>query len=357
MRSAAAALVVLTLAASGCGGQGGSGASAAAPSTGASASASPQASAVPASAAPSAAPLPTFTSQATIDGLPLAVGIVSTDDAIWVLAHSTAVLARIDATTNEKTDEIHVGGEYASGLASVAGRLWTFAQTDGLVVGVDPATRKVAVRIKAGGDGDVFAAGDGSLWLLSGDSLTRVDPKSASVAATMPVPPGCSGALLVAGGYAWIGEAGHLCKVDEATGKRVGGLDVGAGTGWGMAWHSSGILAPTEDGGLVRIDPAGPTVAAVIPPPPHGTFEGATYSLGFPGEIAFIGPDETGAWVRYNGATAARLELTGTRPMWTLYAGLEPAVEGLPIVEAHGSLWIGAADSGTVSRMALPPAS
>ena len=301
-------------------------------------------------------PLPTFAPQATIGGLPLAVGIVSTNDAVWVLAHSSATLARIDPATNQTTDEIRVAREFANGLAPVAGLLWTFDQTDGVVVGVDPVKRKVAFRIKAGHDGDVFAAGDGALWLLSGSDLIRVDPVAASVASTVGIPTGCSGALLVAGGYAWIGEGGHLCKVEEATGKRVGGLDGGAGTGWGMAWDGSGILAPTEDGGVVRIDPAGPAVDAVIPPPAPGTFEGAQYSLGLPGDVAFIGPDSTGAWVRYNGATGARLELRGAAPEWILYAGLEPGVEGLPIVEAHGSLWIGAPDSGTVSRMAVPSA-
>ena len=161
----------------------------------------------------------------------------------------------------------------ATGVAVGEGAVWV--REGRSIQRVDPSTN--AVTASAGvGDGQAVAVGEGAVWATNFDSntLTRLDPQTAGVAATIPLR-GTTPVLLTTGfGAVWVGidnPEGQPCaveRVDTATNAVVasiseeaadvgcGGLGVGAGSLWA--------------GGLpnaVRIDPAANRIVARIPGP------------------------------------------------------------------------------------------
>src|SRR5262245_26541025 len=122
--------------------------------------------------------------QATIDRVGSATALVALDDAVWVLDHSSAFVRRIDPTSNAVTAKVALGGGFANGLGHAGSWLWTFHQSAGEVIGIDPATAEIATTISAGSDGDWFFVGDDAAWLISGDTLVRIDAETDSVTRT-----------------------------------------------------------------------------------------------------------------------------------------------------------------------------
>jgi len=308
----------------------------------------------PTPAAP-ATPVTALDVTSTIDGFSGAVDVAATGDAVWVLDHSDSSLWPIDpatATLGKPIDVASSGG--ATYLELVDGLLWVAAQDSGDVVGVDPAKGKVVRRVPVGGlDGGVMTAGDGAIWVIraGGQDAVRVDPKAGKVTATLPLPAACGNTPLAAGGFLWIGNAGtgHLCKLDPASGAVLAELD-GVGAPMTLGWGAGRIWSPTADGGIVIVDPAGPSVEATLAAPEPGEFQGGKYALGFPDENASIVGDETGAWVRYTHGILGRVNVD-PEPAWTLYAGLRGAFIGSE-ANAFDSLWI--ADTEQVLRAATP---
>ena len=103
------------------------------------------------------------------------------------------------------------------------------------------------------------------------------------------------------------------------------------------------------------VDPALMKIEAVVPPPPAGTFDGAKYSLSAPGSQGAVSmlDDGEGVWVRYFGATAGRLDLSGD-PAWTLYAGLPVGNDGAPMLKAFNSLWAADVEGNAILRTEVP---
>ena len=133
--------------------------------------------------------------------------------------------------------------------------------------------------------------------------------------------------MLAADGFVWTASVtGHLCKLDPTSGDVVAELD-GVGAPITMAWGGGRIWVPTADGGIVLVDPAGPSIAATLAAAPPGEVDGGKYTLGTPDENARIVADDTGAWVRYSHGTMGRVDLAPD-PHWTIYAGLKGAFMG-----------------------------
>jgi hypothetical protein len=144
---------------------------------------------------------------------PIAVG----EGSVW--AHIGTVggegLWRIDPSTNGVAATIQVRVEGDPGAIAVGeGSVWV-AGPSGSVSRIDPATNRVTRTTKLVPVWVLdIAAGEGSLWVTNGGStqLLRVDPTTASVVATIDLPPrqgGVTGGFLAVGAEGvWIGISG-----------------------------------------------------------------------------------------------------------------------------------------------------
>jgi virginiamycin B lyase len=96
------------------------------------------------------------------------------------------------------------------------GAVWTLNRGDHSVTRVDPATNKVVATIPVGhevGKGDI-AVGEGGVWLSApGSPLVRLDPRANRVAQRFTGEGG--GAVAVAHGSVWIAAAaGTTWRID-----------------------------------------------------------------------------------------------------------------------------------------------
>jgi streptogramin lyase len=311
----------------------------------------------PSGQAPATSDLPTLTAQATVAGFAGPVAVVATNDSVWVLDHDGAAIVRIDPATNQVSAKVALGGGGVSGLGVAGGRLWTFHQTSGEIVAIDPAKASIVKTVKLGQDGDPFWLGDGAAWLVTGGALDRIDGTTAKVT-SLPLDATCAlDGEASGGGFVWLASAdGGLCKVDEQSGAVIKRA-AGTGNGSGIAVVAGAPWLAGADNGLAVIDPTTLGVRVDVPPPAAGTFDGATYSLGNAGgesSIVVGAEDGKSGWLRYTGATIARVNLSGT-PAAVLYAGLPAGTFAGGVAEAFGSLWVtnfGAAPS--VVRYQLP---
>lgn len=139
-----------------------------------------------------------------------------------------------------------------------------------------------------------------SLWVADcdGGEVYRIDPRAASVAATIPVGLGPSGELNVVSGagHVWAPNetAGTIAKIDPATNAVVATIAVDPGTSY-LAFGFDALWAVSGPGGtLQRIDPATDSVTDTI-------------TLGsMPG---FLAAGEGAVWVQEQGeGTLARVD-------------------------------------------------
>src|SRR5580704_10776114 len=183
---------------------------------------------------------------ATIAVPPGPISLLAADGAIWAADYNGTTVSRIDPASDRVTATIRVGAKPVSVLLA-GGDLWVFNQGDKTISVVDPHTTKVrrTVRLAAaagfaahaggllwvpdfeGGSHEVLAVsartgqvtrtvhagsqpvnvsfGAGSGWAGNGpdDTVTRFDPATGAVQATIRTPAD-AGNVLAAGGAVWV---------------------------------------------------------------------------------------------------------------------------------------------------------
>jgi streptogramin lyase len=124
---------------------------------------------------------------------------------------------------------------------------------------IDPATNDVAPIEGVFAPTDV-AAGQGTVWVLEEDALTRIDPETRLPVESFPVAPADNRDLQLSEGAVWVanGDAGEVTRVDIETGDQsepvyLGGNFTAIAWGEGSMWMVSGDKG--DDGNLTRIDP------------------------------------------------------------------------------------------------------
>jgi streptogramin lyase len=185
-----------------------------------------------------------------------------TDDAIWVTNKNGAGMSRIDPETNEMVTSVGAGSPCGAPTFA-AGSLWYLGCDTQLLVRIDPVANSVVAQIpslpysepfNAGNqlisatvDGlarldpatNTFSAMDGccglpfgydgtTVWLSSTNDLTRVDPTSGQVVATLHLGSGAT-SVTFADGSAWVTfmSRHRVIQVDLATNEQIGELDIG----------------------------------------------------------------------------------------------------------------------------------
>jgi virginiamycin B lyase len=150
---------------------------------------------------------------------------------------------------------------------------WVSNEPKDTVSRMDPKTNKVAATIELGAGKHPcsgLAVGFGSLWVPNcGDkTIARIDLQSNAVTATIPMTIGDSeGSIATGAGSVWImtDAKGTLARVDPDTSKVVAEIDVASGS-FGLAFGEGALwVTSTEHGSVARIDPNTNLVAETIP--------------------------------------------------------------------------------------------
>ena len=286
-------------------------------------------------------------------------------------------------------------------IAEAGGRIWVGsqdnAQAGSHIVGIDPATNSIVATIDRSQTFSM-ASGFGSLWACSPASLARIDPSTATITALFPV--GCYSGLTVGFGSVWV-ESGRttLTRLDPSSGAVIATVTL-PDAGWGLAAGPDSIWAANGGGGpghVSRIDPTTNSIIASIAVPirtrnivaddkgvwlssePGSAVGDKTSTIRidpvtntivqrYANNLDGIGIDRAGPFlwvVGYGGPVAVidtRTDQTVVSTSRLVPAGL--ALGGDRLIFAAGSIWITEQRPGTVIRVdpgsfasaATPPA-
>jgi DNA-binding beta-propeller fold protein YncE len=233
---------------------------------------------------------------------PLVVGHGS----IWVANVGDSTLTRIDAESQQPLATIGLGVE-PTGLAVLGHDVWIAAGRDRALLKVDSRDNRVRARLRvrerigplpAGYDvgPSAVAASPGAIWLAHGDEVTRFDPTTLRVVATIPAGGNWSGAIASVDRGIWVavnsavktrrmprGFTTGVSRIDRRSNRvletiRVpglrppitsfslfpGALTAGEGSVW-IAASAGGLLWRVDTQGAVQSMKAGfdPTTVAV----------------------------------------------------------------------------------------------
>jgi streptogramin lyase len=142
---------------------------------------------------------------------------------IWAVTDRKGVLSRIDPDTGDAVAEVFV----AAGAMSVEGTkdaLWVTSQDAGKLTRVNPYNTEVEEIVAVGSRPGRVAIGEGGVGVLNGDgTVTRVDPKTNKVAATVTIGGETAGGDIAAGaGSVWVSLPGApIVRIDPRTNRAV----------------------------------------------------------------------------------------------------------------------------------------
>jgi len=161
------------------------------------------------------------------------------------------------------------------------GSVWVANGPAHTVTRLDPRTDAVIASIPTPDPASVIAVGAGAIWLTSfpGNTLSRIDPVHNRVIRTITLAPGGAGPIgvTVFHGFVWV--ANHdgepttsVSKIDPATMSVVDVIPVGSQSDSGPVWilSSAGSIWTDVNGPpsvVVRIDPHSDRIVATIPAP------------------------------------------------------------------------------------------
>jgi virginiamycin B lyase len=198
----------------------------------------------------------------------------------------------------------------------------------------------VVATIGTGGFSSGMAAGGGALWVVGSDQISRVDPATDSVTATIPVGGTGSGpdGVAVGGGAVWVPVAvpGALWGIDPRTNKVTskisldgplrGTIAVAAtrDTVWVACCGEPSSDAHGSGGRLLRVDPRRERVVADIP---------------LPAMPVAVAADPSAAWVATAGGQVLQVSQKRQRVTATIDAG-GPLGFSQTIAVGPGGVWL-----------------
>ena len=182
---------------------------------------------------------------------------------LWVADCKEKTLNRVDIKRGRMAAVIQTGIGAPDGemnVAAGAGSIWVATDATGVISRIDPKSNKVIATVATKPGAVYLAFGFGSLWAASGkeQTLQRIDPRTNAVVATIAL--GRQPGFLAAGvGGVWVQEQGDgtVAAIDPMTNAIRGRVKVGDAlkygdidTGGGKVW-----LRTTEDQMFAVIDP------------------------------------------------------------------------------------------------------
>jgi YVTN family beta-propeller protein len=212
-------------------------------------------------------------------------GLSASTDALWVTDWDNKLAYRIDPTSLKVVTKVETGLAL-KGVLVTADAVWIADTHAGTVIRIDPKTNKVVATIPVGPTGtsgpNWLASGLGSIWvdIPNNSTVVRIDPVTNRIQATIPAPTmtGCGG-FGIATDAVWLTECAeghHVGRIDPVSNKLIATVDIG-GYGGGFAMVGGAPWTPvdrghSDDGQIVRINPATNAIDRVVVPGP--TFGG-----------------------------------------------------------------------------------
>lgn len=199
---------------------------------------------------------------------------------VWLTDGSTKLM-RIDAATAMPTQAIETGLRL-NAVAADRTRVWAISGPSATLIGLDGhGTVKLRLPIVSGPGYESpyplgVAAGAGFVWVLNGNTatVTKIDPRQRTIAATIPIGVERLPVGLAAGeGAAWVANGdGSLARIDAATNtvttipvaRRLKDVAVAAGAVWvttGSGLANAGTTAATSTKGTTGRVRALPTTS------------------------------------------------------------------------------------------------
>jgi virginiamycin B lyase len=188
-------------------------------------------------------------------------GVAVTPGAVWVADHHGGAITRVDPKTNRVVATIPIGPTGADGpltMAAVPKGVFVDVPNMGSMVRIDPATNKVAGLSLP--DGPV--ASDGAeVWIGVGagpnglPEVVRVDPVSGTIITAVDLQTSGIGSLAVGLGSVWATTDSGLVRIDAATGRVIGRLDLDGDGGDVIVASGSVWVAAEGKPYVLRISP------------------------------------------------------------------------------------------------------
>ncbi|MEP7024744.1 MAG: hypothetical protein ABJB47_13295 [Actinomycetota bacterium] len=237
------------------------------------------------------------TAVATIPAGSGAISLAAAGGAIWVANYDAGTVSRIDPARNRVTATIPTGG-MPVGLAAVGATLWVFNQADRTVTLVNTRSDRAIATVPVGVAAGFTIAAHSLIWVpdFQGgtDQVIAIDPTTRKT--VMHVPVGAAPiAVSFAAGSGWVSNTGAatVTRFDPHTGKVSATIPISGGSIGPLLATRHGIWVSVYGGAaLARIDPATNAVEATVP-------------VGLqPQNLALAGPE---LWVAEGGANDVAL--------------------------------------------------
>jgi DNA-binding SARP family transcriptional activator/DNA-binding beta-propeller fold protein YncE len=265
-------------------------------------------------------------------------------DSATLLAKKNS-LAAIDPDSNKVVGVVPIG-DTPRGVAVGAGRVWAANAGEGTVSMIDPEHVRVMRTIGIGAAATDLVVADGQVWVAGGsdDKLVRLDAHSGGVLETKAISSDLAAsayAITAGDGAIWIGSGDTIYKLDP-TADRFEAKRRYVGNGINdVAVHGGSVWIVTSAQAVIRLGAAdlrqrGDEALGVIP-----------ISLAIAeGSVWVGGENPTGP-----GAALFRLDEETARVLQTIVfggTGYPPSVE---VASGDGAIWAATYDTGEVQRV------
>jgi YVTN family beta-propeller protein len=195
-----------------------------------------------------------------------ALGQGSSGGSANVAPNSVAV---IDAASNRVVRSVENVGITPSAIAVGAGSVWVANLGAKTVSRLDPATRSLQATIPLDATATGIAVGAGSVWTGNGilGTVTRIDPSVSSVSATIEdvAPRSSAGTIAIGEGAVWfVSGIGILAKIDPAGARVVGEVIVGVSPSAIAVGEGSVWVVNAGDNTVSRVNPRTTGVVRII---------------------------------------------------------------------------------------------
>jgi YVTN family beta-propeller protein len=209
---------------------------------------------------------------ATIPAGDAPVGIVDSDQAVWIGHRHGNQVWRLDGASHLVTARITVGTREQSGpiaVAAGAGGIWAANVDEGTVARIDPSSNRLVTTVTVGDLPSAILVHTGRVWVADrGDrTVSVIDPGTNRVVARIPVGGGPT-ALAAGAGSIWVANSvdGTVSRIDPGSATVTGTFDAGSEPS-GLAFTGSSLWIIRADATVARIDPGTGAAVAVFPLP------------------------------------------------------------------------------------------
>jgi streptogramin lyase len=174
---------------------------------------------------------------------------------VWVADNANSRVIHLDPRNGHPTGRPIPVGRGPEAICAGDGAVWV-ASGDDTVTRIDAATgRAHRARVRVADPGGI-AAGAGSIWVTSraDGTVTRIDPETLR-ASGEPVPVGAQpGDVATGAGGVWVANTddGTVTRIDAASGKPAGTTDVAAYQVLGLTFGEGGVWVAKTDDRLAR---------------------------------------------------------------------------------------------------------